>query len=606
MAINLKTFPSGTAPYTGTAWQNMINNLLGAQLLSPGRQVLTDWTSTATGAQIAQGTYFMHAGSMYLTETSNETITGTIAAGINYIKFSVSGTTLTAAWTNSLTGFSYNPAYQGWYDSGGDQLFFNGIYLDGTNYRRAVASNNLTPYQWIIADGRFYMSDRDILLNGSDIVTGNGAILTGSGLINGVAINSSTGTDTNGGDISTSGGDIDTEDGDVLIGEGLVEGSGIGSVLMKADDPDFENWGLVGVVDSETISGANASLLGRNVIGFLRGSPLSVKWGMTFNPTTLEIDYRSYGGSIYTEGGDVDIGGGKLIGNLHGLVAVPDVFAQVGNSLAITTVGVPSITALSSSAIAYIDTTNDELRTYSFDGTDWSQIGNGLSITGLGAASMAGLTSSTIAYYDAGNKDLRTYSFDGTDWSQVGNDLNLSTSSNGSLTALSTNTIALIDDGTDTLRKYSFDGTDWSLVGSALSITGSMGQVPRIAALKENLVAVYLDSFSVNYLRTYYFNGTNWSQIGTQTTLSTSLVNITAMTQNRIALIDWNSDELLIYDFDGDTLTPYRDTLSISGVSQASITALSTTKIAFIDIALDSLRTYEFDLLDPYPPSPAF
>jgi len=183
MAINLKTFPSGTAPYTGPDWQNMINHLLGNQMIMPGRQVLTDWISVSSVVQIAQGTYFSHANNLYLTETSNESISGTIGAGFNYIKLAVSGTTLTAEWINSLTGFEYNPAYQGWYNGSGEQLLLNGIYLESSNYRRAVADNYLEPHIWIVANYGKILNNKIINTLGGNIDTGSGSITYGGRLL---------------------------------------------------------------------------------------------------------------------------------------------------------------------------------------------------------------------------------------------------------------------------------------------------------------------------------------------------------------------------------------------------------------------------------------
>ena len=84
-------------------------------------------------------------------------------------------------------------------------------------------------------------------------------------------------------------------------------------------------------------------------------------------------------------------------------------WVQVGNSLAITNIGYPSITALSSTRIAFIDDTNDQLRTYDFNGTDWVQVGNSLAITNVGIPSITSLSSTRIAFIDDTNEQLRTY-----------------------------------------------------------------------------------------------------------------------------------------------------------------------------------------------------
>ena len=172
---------------------------------------------------------------------------------------------------------------------------------------------------------------------------------------------------------------------------------------------------------------------------------------------------------------------------------------QVGNDLVITGTGIPTLATLSSSRIAFIDSDNDDLRTYDFDGTNWVQIGNNLSVAGISIPALTALSPTRVAFIDQLNKDLRTYDFNGSDWSQIGNNLSVASANNPALTALSSTRVAFIGDINDDLRVYDFDGTDWTQIGNNLNIAGAIN--PALTALSSTRVA-FIDSGN-DHLRTY-------------------------------------------------------------------------------------------------------
>jgi len=219
---------------------------------------------------------------------------------------------------------------------------------------------------------------------------------------------------------------------------------------------------------------------------------------------------------------------------------------QVGNNLSISGAGNPSITSLNSTRIAFIDSGNDQLRTYDWNGTDWSQVGNGLSISGVGNPSITSLNSTRIAFIDSGNDQLRTYNWNGTDWSQVGNGLSISGAGVPRITSLNSTRIAFIDGTNDQLRTYNWNGTDWSQVGNGLSIS-SVG-TSSITSLNSTRIA-FIDSEN-KQLRTYDWNGTDWSQVGSSLSISSFLSSyITSLNSNRVAFIDEPNDQLRTYDW---------------------------------------------------------
>ena len=264
-------------------------------------------------------------------------------------------------------------------------------------------------------------------------------------------------------------------------------------------------------------------------------------------------------------------------------------WVQVGSDLNISGVGgIVDISTLNSTNIAFVDSSNEQLRTYSWNGSNWSQTGNGLSlgVNGASNVSVAALDSSTVAL--SYGSQIITYSWDGSDWSQVGNAL--SYSGGVVLTALDSTTIALNDGGNQ--RTYSWDGSDWSSVGSSLGVV-----LTEIEALDSSTIAGYLIDFGGDQLRTYSWNGSTWSQVGNNLIIAgATLVNagIAALDSSTVAFIDDSNDDLRTYSWDGSDWSQVGSDLNISSVGSPALAALDAKNIAFIDITNDDLRTYQF------------
>ncbi len=93
--------------------------------------------------------------------------------------------------------------------------------------------------------------------------------------------------------------------------------------------------------------------------------------------------------------------------------------AQIGNDLNIAGVSDLALAALNGTDVAFIDSGNNDLRVYRFDGTNWAQIGNDLNIAGVGFPALAALNGTDVAFIDSTNIDLRVYRFDGTNCTRV-------------------------------------------------------------------------------------------------------------------------------------------------------------------------------------------
>lgn len=101
-------------------------------------------------------------------------------------------------------------------------------------------------------------------------------------------------------------------------------------------------------------------------------------------------------------------------------------YTQVGSSFSLpsTSFGRLEIAALNATDIVYIDETNWDLTTYRFNGSTWSKIGNSLAITGTPSHwEIIAMNSEAITVVDVGNTTadiIRSYKWDGTNWTSYG------------------------------------------------------------------------------------------------------------------------------------------------------------------------------------------
>lgn len=176
MAINLVVEPGTGTPIDSSDY-NAQNNLISACEVPRG-SILDDWTATSAEPLIKQGTYISHAGNTYQVDTADEEISGSCSSGLNYIVLTLSGTVITAAWATSIYGYSWNPAYGGYYDTSGNQALLDACYLDGTAYHRVRGLNGFNIYY--TANGRFHVETsiltsltvEDDLSVGGDVIAG--------------------------------------------------------------------------------------------------------------------------------------------------------------------------------------------------------------------------------------------------------------------------------------------------------------------------------------------------------------------------------------------------------------------------------------------------
>lgn len=119
MAFTLISAPDSVP--TSTADWAKINNVLltiGMALLSPAR---------ISGGKVIRGSVVHFAGAWYVTD-SDTAISGTAS---NYVKLTNTAGTVTASYSASLTGVSWNKTWNGYYNASGEYFIFDTMKARG-------------------------------------------------------------------------------------------------------------------------------------------------------------------------------------------------------------------------------------------------------------------------------------------------------------------------------------------------------------------------------------------------------------------------------------------------------------------------------------------
>lgn len=270
--------------------------------------------------------------------------------------------------------------------------------------------------------------------------------------------------------------------------------------------------------------------------------------------------------------------------------------SQIGTGLSLAGIVGFAITALSSTEIAFIDETSDELRTYQWDGAAWTLVGAGLSLTTVTSASITRMTASDIAFIDIASDELRWYHWNGAAWALVGTPLAIAGGiAFPGIVAINNTDVAYVDSTNDELRLYRWDtGTGtWAMIGTGLSIPG-IGQV-GMAALNETDIAV-IDN-ALDTLRTYRWDtGTNtWSLVGAALSIpGLTSVTITALNVTDVAFCDNSIQFFRVYRWDGAAWSVASDDFNPGTFASPRFAALNGTDIATLDDTNEELRTYRF------------
>ena len=103
--------------------------------------ILSQNNDTSILPYIKQGTYISMGGTLYIVDTEDYIIQGSVISGKNYIYLTVSGDNLIATWTQNISSYTWNSVY-GYYSYGANILLPYIIDYDGINYVNSQFDRN--------------------------------------------------------------------------------------------------------------------------------------------------------------------------------------------------------------------------------------------------------------------------------------------------------------------------------------------------------------------------------------------------------------------------------------------------------------------------------
>lgn len=128
MAITRIGYPTSGTPASNADYTAQNNLIYAAAYRNPNAWKLNNWDNTSIPV-LKQGLYLRHYNHIYQVTGSDYTIQGSPVIGWdNWVVLSGYGSTITASWSASQAGFSYNQVYNGYYNSAGDQLLLDFIH----------------------------------------------------------------------------------------------------------------------------------------------------------------------------------------------------------------------------------------------------------------------------------------------------------------------------------------------------------------------------------------------------------------------------------------------------------------------------------------------
>lgn len=119
-----------------------ISDLLMAYARDLGGQgmILTEWTNASGWPKLAMGSYIFHGGASYLVDTEDYEI-GAPGNGTHYLRIAASGETLTVSWISSLSGYVWNPIYNGLYHADQSQILPYQLMVAGASREKWKITN---------------------------------------------------------------------------------------------------------------------------------------------------------------------------------------------------------------------------------------------------------------------------------------------------------------------------------------------------------------------------------------------------------------------------------------------------------------------------------
>jgi len=154
MAINEVVFPTVPNPLAGD-WSKIVS------LVSKSFQNVND-PLQVVGTNIPQGATFQVGGIVFYAD-SDTAITGTES---DYVKLTVSGTTLVPSFVTTLTGVNWNKVWNGYYDTSDNLYLFSEIKISSVNTKYGELASLLMPIGFTYTQYPTKLSPADLGLPG--------------------------------------------------------------------------------------------------------------------------------------------------------------------------------------------------------------------------------------------------------------------------------------------------------------------------------------------------------------------------------------------------------------------------------------------------------
>lgn len=124
-----------------TDYEAMVEKLdMYARMVGGAGMILTEWTNASEWPKLAMGSYIFHGGASYLVDTEDYEI-GAPGNGTHYLRIAASGETLAVSWISSLTGYAWNPIYNGLYHADQSQILPYQLVVAGASREKWKITN---------------------------------------------------------------------------------------------------------------------------------------------------------------------------------------------------------------------------------------------------------------------------------------------------------------------------------------------------------------------------------------------------------------------------------------------------------------------------------
>lgn len=124
-----------------TDYEAMIEKIdMYARMVSGAGMILTEWINTNEYPKLAMGSYLFHGGASYLVDTEDYEI-GAPGNGTYYLRIAASGETLAVSWISSLSGYAWNPIYNGLYHPDQSQILPYQLVVSGATKEKWKITN---------------------------------------------------------------------------------------------------------------------------------------------------------------------------------------------------------------------------------------------------------------------------------------------------------------------------------------------------------------------------------------------------------------------------------------------------------------------------------